>query len=48
VIAARVGLADAPVEADYLLHHVRRAGVGSTMRSFFWLDPAERRLAHPV
>lgn len=37
VIAARVGLADAPVEAGHLLHHVRREGDGAVMRSFFWL-----------
>lgn len=37
VIAARVGLADAPIEAGHLLHHVQRERDGSTMRSFFWL-----------
>lgn len=37
LVCARVGLADLPLDAGYLVHHVRRCGAGSEMRSRFWL-----------
>lgn len=40
VTVARVGIADAPIEAGYLLHHVKPVLGGSEMRSFFWLGGA--------
>jgi DAPG hydrolase PhiG domain len=36
-VCARVGFADYPVDAGYLVHHVRRVAGGSEMRSRFWL-----------
>lgn len=36
-ICARVGLADLPVDAGYLLHLVTRTDGGSIMRSRFWI-----------
>ncbi|MFO0654233.1 MAG: hypothetical protein U0787_04055 [Polyangia bacterium] len=37
VIAARVSLAETPLDAGYLVHHVRKVPGGSEMRSRFWL-----------
>lgn len=39
VVCARIHLAAAPIEAGFLVHHVRRleGGSGSEMRSRFWL-----------
>ena len=37
VIAARVSLTNSPLEAGYLVHHVRRVAGGAQMRSRFWL-----------
>lgn len=37
VIAARVSLAETPLDAGYLIHHVRKVPGGSEMRSRFWL-----------
>ncbi len=39
-ICARVGLGDYPVDAGYLIHHVRRTTTGSEMRSRFWIGGA--------
>jgi hypothetical protein len=36
-VCARVGFADHPIDAGYLVHHVRRVAGGSEMRSRFWL-----------
>lgn len=36
IVCARTGLADLPVDAGYLAHHVRRTREGSEMRSRFW------------
>ncbi|MFG2195936.1 DAPG hydrolase family protein [Streptomyces sp. NPDC048639] len=36
-ICARVGLSNHPLDAGYLLHHVRRTPAGSEMRSRFWI-----------
>lgn len=37
LICARIGFADYPLDAGYLIHHVRRVAGGSEMRSRFWL-----------
>lgn len=37
VIAARISLTNSPLEAGYLVHHVRRVAGGAQMRSRFWL-----------
>lgn len=37
MICARVGLADHPIDAGWLVHHVRRTAAGSQMRSRFWI-----------
>jgi hypothetical protein len=37
MVCARAGFADYPVDAGYLVHHVRRVAGGSEMRSRFWL-----------
>lgn len=36
-VCARIRLTDYPVDAGYLIHHVRRVPGGSEMRSRFWL-----------
>ncbi len=36
-ICARVGSSDVPVDAGWLVHHIRPTGNGSQMRSRFWL-----------
>ncbi|MFD5425641.1 DAPG hydrolase family protein [Streptomyces sp. NPDC127084] len=36
-ICARVGLSNQPIDAGYLLHHVRRTPDGAEMRSRFWV-----------
>jgi hypothetical protein len=36
-VCARLGSADIPVDAGWLVHHVRRTADGSEMRSRFWL-----------
>lgn len=36
-ICARIGPADMPLEAGWLLHHIRPVPGGSEMRSYFWL-----------
>ncbi|MFV8753157.1 DAPG hydrolase family protein [Nannocystaceae bacterium ST9] len=36
-ICARVGLAELPIDAGWLVHHVRSTGEGSEMRSRFWI-----------
>jgi hypothetical protein len=43
-VCARVGLADSPVDAGYLVHHVRRIDGGSEMRSRFWLGGKAARV----
>ncbi len=37
IVCARVGFTAVPLEAGYLLHHVRRTPIGSEMRCRFWL-----------
>jgi len=37
VIAARISLTNSPLEAGYLVHHVRQVAGGAQMRSRFWL-----------
>jgi len=37
VVCARIGFAGRPLDVGWLVHHVRRAGDGSEMRSRFWL-----------
>jgi DAPG hydrolase-like protein len=37
-ICARVGYSDKPIDAGWLLHHVRRVQGGAEMRSRFWLE----------
>ncbi|MFJ3233751.1 DAPG hydrolase family protein [Streptomyces sp. NPDC086787] len=36
-ICARIGLSNRPLDAGYLLHHVRRVPGGAEMRSRFWV-----------
>jgi len=36
-VCARVGLAEAPIDGGWLVHHVRRTPEGSEMRSRFWI-----------
>jgi len=37
MVCARTGLGDLPIDVGYLVHHVRRTGSGSEMRSRFWI-----------
>jgi len=49
VIAARAGLSSAPLDAGYLVHHVREVPGGVQMRSRFWLGGAHvQARGHPV
>jgi hypothetical protein len=38
IVCARVGYSDKPIDAGYLVHHVRRVQGGAEMRSRFWLE----------
>lgn len=47
-ICARVGLAEHPVDAGWLLHLVDRTAGGSVMRSRFWIGAPYAAARHPL